>query len=212
MISDELPDECNLIATEALATVDRHGSSVTERVSERKQKIHRVVTQLPSLDLPPLGSGIDVGVARREQHLRLMHAQCPGRLLGSLFCHLWPPAKASFRQALGRQPKSLPIVDQHLDRGRGSNEIQHTDWGLSSSSTVGTPYMGRSFGCTGEPFTQVRPSFTLTPMRRCPASCLPGWLMLRSAGEWSSVHRRFPWLPCASYARLSGRPHKPRRT
>jgi hypothetical protein len=29
MISDELPDESNLVAAKALATVDRHGSSVT---------------------------------------------------------------------------------------------------------------------------------------------------------------------------------------
>ena len=40
-------------------------------------------TELPSLDLPPLGSGIDVGVASREQHLRLMHAQRPCTFLGS---------------------------------------------------------------------------------------------------------------------------------
>ena len=67
----------------------------------------------------------------------------------------------------------------------GSSEIQHTDWGLLSSSTVGIRYMGRSFGCIDEPFMEVRPSFMLTPMRRCLASCPPGWLMLRSAGEWS---------------------------
>src|SRR5450631_2604841 len=41
-----------------------------------------------------------------------MHAQ---RL--SRFVALGPPTKAAFRQTLGRQPESLPVVDQHLDRG-----------------------------------------------------------------------------------------------
>jgi hypothetical protein len=36
VIGDEAPDECDLIIAEALATVDRHGGSVTQRVSERK--------------------------------------------------------------------------------------------------------------------------------------------------------------------------------
>src|SRR5450755_4712683 len=41
-----------------------------------------------------------------------MHAQRPCRFLA-----LRPPAKTSFGQALGRQPKSLPVIDQQLDRG-----------------------------------------------------------------------------------------------
>ena len=39
MICDELPDEYNLVTADALATVDHYGSSVTERVSERKLKM-----------------------------------------------------------------------------------------------------------------------------------------------------------------------------
>src|SRR5882672_12774198 len=44
-----------------------------------------------------------------------MHAQRPRRSLP-----LRPPAKASFGETLGRQPKPLPVIDQHFYRGRSA--------------------------------------------------------------------------------------------
>src|ERR1035438_2888028 len=69
--------------------------------------------KMTGLHFAPHRSRIDIWITGRQQHLRLMHAQRPRRFLA-----LRPPAKASFGQTLGRQPESLPIVDQHFYRGR----------------------------------------------------------------------------------------------
>src|SRR5450631_4308034 len=109
MISDELPDEEDLFAADVSASVAMGGHlirSVPENVSERKYK-------MIGLHFAPHRSGIDIRIAGRQQHLRLMHAQRTRRFLA-----LRPPAKASFGQTLGRQPESLPVVDQHFKRRR----------------------------------------------------------------------------------------------
>ena len=134
MISDELPDERDLFAADALAPpVMRrcHNSSVAEK------SFGTQVKKMIRLHFAPHRSGIDVRIARRKQYLRLMHAQRPRR-----FLTLGPPAKASFGQTLGRQPKSLPIVDQHFYRRR-TPAAEHKQ---ATRKRIGIQFCAAQFG------------------------------------------------------------------
>jgi hypothetical protein len=59
---------------------------------------------------PPHGGGFGVRISGGEQQLRLMRPQCFRR-----FGSRRPPFETAFRQALGGDPKPLPVVGEDSD-------------------------------------------------------------------------------------------------